>query len=96
MVFLTVCNGEKHLRSYVFCEPHFRLGMSRERLSVCFVILLFFVTPVFFGRRGGGRECVWSGYVFKVKQGFWGMPRGSVPMKDVPSGDTRWGAASAQ
>ena len=26
---------------------------------------------------------------FKVKQGFWGMPRGSVPMKDVPSGDTR-------
>ena len=26
---------------------------------------------------------------FKVRQGFWGMPRGSVPMKDVPSGDTR-------
>lgn len=29
------------------------------------------------------------GAKFKVKQGFWGMPRGSVPMKDVPSGDTR-------
>jgi len=28
-------------------------------------------------------------FTFKVKQGFWGMPRGSVPMKDVPSGDTR-------
>ena len=25
----------------------------------------------------------------KVKQGFWGMPRGGVPTKDVPSGDTR-------
>ena len=38
---------------------------------------------------------MWSGCVFKLQQGFWGMPRGSVPMKDVPSGDTRWGAASS-
>jgi len=29
------------------------------------------------------REC------FKATQGFWGMPRGGVPTKDVPSGDTR-------
>jgi len=25
----------------------------------------------------------------KVRQGFWWMPRGGVPKKDVPSGDTR-------
>ncbi len=25
----------------------------------------------------------------KATQGFWGMPRGGVPRKDVPSGDTR-------
>src|SRR5271167_1942397 len=44
------------------------------------------LTPfIVVGRRGacGEREC------FKATQGFWGMPRGGVPTKDVPSGDTR-------
>jgi hypothetical protein len=62
-----------------------------ERLSVSFALLDLVCVRLSLvaGRRDGGRECVWSGRVFKVRQGFWGMPRGSVPMKDVPSGDTR-------
>ena len=38
---------------------------------------------------------MWGGKS-KVKQGFWGMPRGDVPTKDVPSGETLWGVASTQ
>ena len=42
------------------------------------------------GNRGGEAGFVWREKVlFKATQGFWGMPRGGVPMKDVPSGDTR-------
>jgi len=32
---------------------------------------------------------VWRECSSKDTQGFWGMPRGGVPTKDVPSGDTR-------
>jgi len=31
----------------------------------------------------------------KVREGFWWMPWGGVPKKDVPSDETLWGAASA-
>ena len=51
-------------------------------------------TEVVAGREGE-TSVVWR-RVSKDTKGFWWMPRGDVPMKDVPSDETLWGAASAQ
>ena len=69
--------------------PPFRLayehiGTAQRLHSDCLFLRDLLVVVVV----GGGNACGVL-FMFKVRQGFWGMPRGSVPMKDVPSGDTR-------
>ena len=83
MVFL-VFAGETHLRPCFFCERYW-LGMGHGTAVRLLIVFASFAAAVVVG---GGNACGVL-FMFKVKQGFWGMPRGSVPMKDVPSGDTR-------